>query len=382
MELCENYKNWLNESWEKLLVKMSAEVDRIGDRIPFVAVDGKYPKYYDETLGDLYWWTNGFWPGMLWQMYNATGDERYKTAAEGVEKRMDACLADGVGLHHDTGFMWLHTSVANYRKTGSEEAKNRGIHAANMLAGRYNPDGKFIRAWNGWDPVYDNSGWIIVDCMMNIHLLFWASEVTGDPRYKQVAIHHADTTLDKIVRADGSCAHIAALDTATGELDFYPRCQGYGPGSSWSRGQAWAIYGYAATYKHTGDKKYLDAAKNIAHYFLANVAQTGGVPLCDFRSPAEPVMYDSSAGVCAACGMLEIAQHVPEFEKALYEKGAVSMLRACVDKFCDWDPERDAMLGGGTGSYFHDRVHVPYIWADYFMVEAFARLMDKDIYLW
>jgi len=382
MNMCEDYKKWLDESWEKLQTKVSAEVDRIGDRIPFVTKDGKYPKYYDETLGDLYWWTNGFWPGMLWQMYNATGDERYKTAAEGVEKRMDPCLADAAGLHHDTGFMWLHTSVANFRKTGSEESKKRSLHAANILAGRYNPDGKFIRAWNSWDPVYDNSGWMIIDCMMNIPLLFWASEVTGDPRYKQIAIHHADTALKYNVREDGSCYHIVAMNPETGELDFYPPCQGYGPGSSWSRGQSWAIYGFAAAYKHTGDKKYLDAAKKIAHYFMASAALTGNVPLCDFRAPAEPVMYDSTAGACAACGMLEIAQHVPEFEKNLYEQGAMTILRATMEKFCDWDPDHDGILYGGTGSYFHDRVHVSYIWGDYFVTEAILRLLDKDIYLW
>ena len=220
MELCEKNKQWLEDVWAKLQTKMSAEVDRVGDKIPYIPENGVYVK--DMSSGndmkennDLFWWTNGFWPGMLWQMYHATGDERYKTAAEGVEKKLDAALADASGLHHDVGFMWLHSAVADYRLTGNEQSKVRGLHAANLLAGRYNPDGKFIRAWNG-----DRTGWIIVDCMMNVPLLHWAYEQTGDPRYRQIAMHHADTVLDKIVREDGSCYHIVALNPETGEVDF------------------------------------------------------------------------------------------------------------------------------------------------------------------
>ena len=384
MELCEKNKQWLEDVWAKLQTKMSAEVDRVGDKIPYIPENGVYVK--DMSSGndmkennDLFWWTNGFWPGMLWQMYHATGDERYKTAAEGVEKKLDAALADASGLHHDVGFMWLHSAVADYRLTGNEQSKVRGLHAANLLAGRYNPDGKFIRAWNG-----DRTGWIIVDCMMNVPLLHWAYEQTGDPRYRQIAMHHADTVLDKIVREDGSCYHIVALNPETGEVDFYPPCQGYDPEGSWSRGQAWAIYGFAISYKHTGEKRYLDAAKKVAHYFLANVAQTGNIPLIDFRQPAEPVWYDSTAAACAACGMLEIANSVPELEKSLYVNGAVNMMKATMEKFCNWDPSYDSILGGGSVAYHRgeNQIHVPIIYGDYFMIEFILRLMDKDLFIW
>ena len=384
MELCEKNKQWLDDVWAKLQVKMSAEVDRVGSKIPYIAENGVYKVDMsagaeEGNLGRLYGWTNGFWPGMLWQMYNATGDERYKTAAEGVEKKMDLLLADALGLHHDVGFMWLHTAVADYRKTGNEESKKRGLHAANILAGRYNPDGKFIRAWNG-----DRIGWMIIDCMMNIPLLYWAYEVTGDPRYKQIAMHHADTSLEKNIRADGSSYHIVAMDPSNGEVDFYPPCQGYDPDGAWTRGQAWAIYGFALSYKYTGEKRYLDAAKKVAHYFLANVAQTGNVPLIDFRQPAEPVHYDSTAAAIAACGMLEIAEHVPEFEKALYKNGAINMMKATMEKFCNWDPEYDSILGGGSVAYHReaDQIEVPIIYGDYFMIEFILRLLGKDLFIW
>ncbi len=375
----ENMK-WLEESWAKIQTKMSAQVDRIGDKIPYIPQDGKYIDYStDEHIG---WWTNGFWPGMLWQMFNATGDERYKAAAEACEVKLDKPL-NGGNTDHDTGFLWLHSAVANYRLTGNEESKKRAIHAANILAGRYNPDGKFIRAWNNWDPENDRTGWMIIDCMMNVPLLYWATREIGDPRYQQVAMHHADTSMAKNIREDGSSYHIVAMNPADGEVEFYPPCQGYDPNGSWSRGQAWAIYGFALSYKHTGEKRYLDAAKKVAHYFLANVAQSGNIPLCDFRAPAEPVMYDSTAAGIAACGMLEIAKHVPEFEKSLYENGAINLMKATMEKFANWNPEEDSILDGGTVAYHaKGQIEVPIIYGDYFMIEFVLRLLGKDFLIW
>ncbi|MNB71812.1 Unsaturated glucuronyl hydrolase [compost metagenome] len=376
-KLSKENQTWLNEAWEKLQLKMSAECDRIGTRIPYIPEDGQYKEDKGET--DIYWWTNGFWPGMLWQMYHATEDEKYKAAAEGVELRLDAAFDGYDGLHHDVGFMWLHSAVANYRLTGNSRSKSRGMHAANLLAGRYNPRGKFIRAWND-----DCTGWIIVDCMMNIPLLYWASDVTGDPRFAYIAKDHADTALKHVVRPDGSCNHIAILNPENGELVEAPAGQGYAGGSSWSRGQAWAIYGFALSYRYTGEQRYLDAAKQAAHYFLANVAGTDFVPVVDFRAPEEPVYWDTTAGVCAACGLLEIAGHVGDLEKALYLNGAVQILKATDRRFCNWNPEEDSIVDNGTGSY-HGRngdFEVPIIYGDYFLIEGILRLKDSDILIW
>ncbi|WP_080834161.1 glycoside hydrolase family 88 protein [Cohnella massiliensis] len=377
VEMKSQLGTWLDETWEKTKAKMSAEVERVGDRIPYIPVDGKYAEDKGET--DIYWWTNGFWPGMLWQMYNATKEEKYKAAAEGVERRLDAALEGFEGLHHDVGFMWLHSAVANYRLTGSETSKTRGLHAANVLAGRYNPRGKFIRAWNE-----DRAGWMIVDCMMNIPLLYWAARETNDPRFVYIAKDHADTTLEKIVRPDGSCNHIAILNPENGELLELPGGQGYESGSSWSRGQAWALYGFALSHRHTGDDRYLQAAKKIAHYFIANVATTGYVPLVDFRAPAEPICYDTTAGVCAACGMLQLAEAVSELEKPLYANAAVQILQATDRRFCNWNVDEDAIVGNGTGSYHgrHGDYGVPIIYGDYFFIEALLRLKEKHFLIW
>ena len=199
--LSKDNKAWVDSVFEKLKIKLAAECARIGDKIPCVAEDGVYKE--DKAITDIFWWTNGFWPGMLWQMYHATGDEAYRQTAEAVEKKLITTFDGYEDLHHDVGFMFLHTTVANYKLTGNAKSRTDSRHAANILAGRYNPLGKFIRAWNDWTPGESMAGWVIIDCMMNIPLLYWASEDLCDPRYKAIAIEHADTMLEKLMRSDG-----------------------------------------------------------------------------------------------------------------------------------------------------------------------------------
>lgn len=367
---------WVEETYEKIKAKLSAECDRVGDKIPYIAENGVYKEDKAET--DIVWWTNGFWPGMLWQMYHATGEEKYLNTARRVEDKLDKAFDVYTGLHHDVGFMWLHSAVADYRLTGNERSKARALHASHLLAGRYNPRGKFIRSWNR-----DRSGWVIVDSMMNIPLLYWARDEIKDPRFEYVAMDHADTVMKNTVRGDGSCNHVIVLDPTNGELLETPGGQGYDSGSSWSRGQAWAIYGFALSYYHTGKKEYLDTAKKVAHYFISQVDLTGNVAVIDFRAPKEPVFWDSTAGVCAACGLLEISNHVDELEKDFYVDAAIRILKATDEKFCNWDVNYDSIVQMGSGSYFtdHDK-HVPIIYGDYFFIEAVLRLLDKDILLW
>lgn len=375
-KLDEQTREWAKETYKKIERKMSAQCDRIGSKIPYIAENGVYREDKAET--DIVWWTNGFWSGMLWQMFHATGEEKYKTAAEGVEEKLDKAFDLYTGLHHDVGFMWLHSAVADYRITQNERSRARGLHAAHLLAGRYNPRGRFIRSWNR-----DRSGWVIVDSMMNIPLLYWAKDVLDDPRFEYVAMDHADTIMEKTVRGDGSCNHIIVLDPTNGELLETPGGQGYAAGSSWSRGQTWAIYGFALSYRYTKKPEYLDTAKKAANYFIAQTDRTGHVAVVDFRAPQEPVYWDSTAAACAACGLLEIAEHVPEVEKVYYVEAAVNMLKATDERFCNWDTEYDSIVQKGSGSYHteHDR-HVPIIYGDYFFMEAVLRLLNKDILIW
>lgn len=324
----------------------------------------------------------------MWLMYHETGEKRYQEIAEFTEKALDPCFDDFYGLHHDVGFMWLTSAVADYRLTGREDGKRRGLHAASLLAGRFNPAGRFIRAWN--DPAgkegkedegFDNRGWAIIDCLMNIPLLYWASDVTKDPRFRQIAMLHADRVMECFVRSDGSVRHIVEFDPFTGVMVKDYGGQGYGPGSSWTRGQAWGLYGFVISYIHTGKEEYLDTAKKIAHYFIANIPESGLIPV-DFRQPKEPAWEDSTAAAIAASGLIEISRQAGEYEKDLYRNAAVKLLKALDKERCNWTEENDCILEKCTAAY-HGREHeFNIIYGDYYFMEAVFKLKGNDVLLW
>lgn len=376
-------EQWLLILHQKMEQKLSAQLSRMGDKIPYWTVDGMYQEDYAQK--DIYWWTNGFWAGILWKMYYETRQDVYKDQARRVEEKLDQALYGFTGLHHDVGFMWLHSAVADYRLTGHEPSRARGLLAANILAGRYNPAGRFLRAWNPECVAEgeDCTGWIIVDSMMNIPLLYWAAEELKDPRFTHIARAHADTVRRTLVREDGSCGHIACLDPDTGELMKILAGQGYSPTSSWSRGQAWILYGFALSYRYTGDSSYLETAKKTAHYFISHACLTDYIPLCDFRQPSAPPCVDASAGLCAACGLLEISEHVKEEEKWLYEEHAKRLVKSISEKCCSWDMERDSMVQRCKVDYHGSKdKQTDLIYADYFLTEAVMRLLGKDFFIW
>lgn len=368
-------KKWVDEIWAKIDSKLRTVAPLNKDKIPYTTVDGVYN---DMAKEDITWWTNGFWPGMMWLMYVGTKNEMYKEVAENAEKMLDAAFEEYDHLHHDVGFMWHISSGVNYRLFGGKKSRVRTSIAADMLASRYNSSGKYIRAWNE-----DKVGWVIIDCMMNIPLLYWASEEYKDPRFKYIAMNHADTVMKTHIRPDGSVNHIVDLDPVTGEPKEAFGGQGYELGSSWSRGQAWAIYGYVISYIHTGKQEYLDTAKRVAHYFIANVCDDW-LPKADFRCPDEPVIYDSTAGACTACGLLEIAKVVPEHEKKLYLNAAMNLLKAMEKNFCNWTEEEQSILQMGTEAYFcrPQGKHAAIIYGDYYFIEAIYKLKGFDMLFW
>jgi unsaturated chondroitin disaccharide hydrolase len=322
-------------------------------------------------------------------MYDFTKEEKYMNLARSIEKKLDLAFSGFEGLHHDVGFMWTLTSVLNFRLTGDKTARTRALHAANILTGRYNPRGKFIRAWNR-----DCTGWIIIDCMMNLSLLFWAGEQLQDPRFVFIASDHADTALKYLVREDGSCNHIAILDPLNGALLETPAGQGYAAGSSWTRGQAWALYGFAIIYCHTKEIRYLEAARRIAQYFREEVSRYGYIPPVDFRAPCKPEIIDTSAGSIAACGLLALAEiqekHRLNFagsgeeSENLFLQDAVKILKAIEVTHGDWDIATDGFIKMATAQY-HDKPderHIPLIYGDYFFMEAVNRLRGSNINIW
>lgn len=380
----EKDRQWLDELFIKFERKMEKVAERSQNKLPAMALNGVHDdrasKEREWNMDDgINWWTNGFWGGMLWLLYHATGKERYGEIARKSEEMLDACFEGFYGLHHDVGFMWIPTAVADYRLTGNKEARRRGLHAANMLAGRFNPVGKFIRAWN--DLADDTRGWAIIDCMLNINLLYWAYEETKDPRFKQIAMMHADTARENFVRPDGSVKHIVEFNPETGEPVRDYGGQGYGLGSSWTRGQTWGMYGFVLSYIHTGKQEYLDTAKQIAHYFIANIPEDGLIPV-DFRQPSEPVWFDDTAAAVAACGLIEIAKAVPELEKEMYLKAALKLLKALDEKHSDWSEDTDCVLTHCSGSYHSDVHNHTLVYADCYYLEAILKLRGSNFLLW
>lgn len=368
-------KERIDEIWKHVDEKLKNSAPHAEGKLPYTAIDGRYDNMLEKKPC---WWTNGFFSGIMWLMYRDTGDEFYKAAARGQEQLLDRAFEVYDGLHHDVGFMWKLSSGADYLITGSDKALLRTKRAADILASRYNAKGRFIRAWNR-----DCYGWAIIDCMMNIQLLYWAAEETGDSRYSFIADSHAHSTMENHIRPDGSVRHIVVYDHENGEgvLEVKPG-QGFNAGSSWSRGQAWALYGFILSYIHTGKEEYLDTAKKTAHYFIASVCGDY-LPRCDFRAPEEPVIYDSSAGTIAACGLIEIAKHVPEYEKELYLDAALKLLFAMEEKFCDWSTDTDFILAMGTEAYNKENGHhIPLIYGDYFFIEALYKLRGNTLLFW
>ena len=372
---------WLDSIWDKVVKKLSRTVPSVGETFfPYTTKDGKFTNPYDNELP--YWWTDGFWTGILWKMYEATGENMYMEYANRLEDKLDAVIEDFQTLHHDVGFMWLLSSVANYRLTGNQKARRRGVHVAATLAGRFNPNGNFIRAWNtNPSDDFDNAGWAIIDSMMNIPLLYWATEETKDPRFKSIAMKHADTLMKNAIRPDGSVKHIMEFHPETGEYIKNHTGQSYAEEASWTRGQSWALYGFTLSYIHTGKKEYLDTAKTVAHYFIANSVEDP-VPPCDFRSPKEPAYKDTTAGLCAACGLLELANVVPEYEKELYRNAALRILKATEERYCDWSDTEDSIVQYGTEAYHFGAKNIPIIYADYYFIEALLKLKGNSTLLW
>ena len=364
---------WLNRMTEQLHRKMTYAVGKAGETawIPYTTDGHQWKK------NDIGWWTNGFWPANMWQMYRMTGDGLYREEALRAEEMLDEALRNFKNLSHDMGFMWLIQSGVRYALEKNQDSYDRTLFAAEMLAARYNPNG-FIRAWNE----EGREGWAIVDCMMNLPLLYWASEETGDPRYRQIAMRHADTTIQHFVRPDGSCNHIVIFDPETGEFLENPGGQGYESGSSWSRGQSWALYGFVLSWLCTGEQRYLDTAKRVAHYFISQIADDW-MPRCDFRQPEEPLLRDNVAGNVAACGLLELARAVPALEGRFYFDAAVRILKAQEQDAANWETDDPAIFTKCTSAW-HDLNgrHITMTYGDYFFIEAINKLRGDRLLFW
>lgn len=374
--------NWKDEAWAFIEERTKLNNEKIGSNFPHSAPNKKY------QLENEQWWTAGFWPGILWRVYLENKDENLRTNAEVCEDKMNHLLSDTEAIDHDLGFMWTLSSLANYKITKSKQARKRALLAANLLMGRFNSNGNYIRAWNAWSEGEDNSGVAIIDCLMNLPILYWASEEIGDPRFKQVAEKHVEMVLNHFIRPDGSVQHMVVFNSITGEVVEKCGGQGFAANSAWARGCAWAVYGLTLSYKYTKNEEILNAAKKTAHYFIANV-KGEKYPVWDFRVPedteAKRYKYpDSSAGAIAACGLLLLSECVEDVEKDLYLDAGESILKNLYFECGTMDDiEEEGLIKHGAGHFPEQKnLDVPLIYGDYFFVEGISVLKGEKLLFW
>ena len=300
--------------FSQLKEELSAQLKVLVNEIP----DDQVPRSYPNKEGN-YWmvgirdWTCGFPAGSFWYMYELTNDEYWKQVAientlklEGVQYRTNT---------HDLGFMVFCSYGNAYRLTGDEAYKNVILQASESLITRFNPKIGAIRSWDHNRDKWDYP--VIVDNMMNLEMLFWASKVTGDSKYRDIAVSHADVTLENHYRDDWSSWHVVSYDTITGEPVKKNTHQGLNDDSAWARGQAWGFYGYTMCYRETGDERYLDAAENIIDFMIQHLPDDY-VFYWDFDDPNIPdAPRDASAASITASALYELSTFSQNGDKYL-----------------------------------------------------------------
>jgi unsaturated chondroitin disaccharide hydrolase len=360
---------WVEQAWEQVVHKIEKTSHTVGAAFPNGTNNGRF------EMTPAHDWVAGFWPGLLWLVYSETKNERLQALAIACEEQISQTLWEFEHLHHDVGFMFGLSSIKQYEHLADETAKRHALMAASLLAGRFNPAGSFIRAWPNWGNE-DHSGWAIIDCMMNLPLLYWASEEIADPRYRHIAELHADMVLKEFMQEDGSVHHIVAFDPETGARVGALAGQGYAADSAWSRGAAWALYGFALSYTYTGKERYLSAAKRVAEFFLHHLP-ADKVPYWDFRLPkhADAAPRDSAAAAIAASGLLEIASILGAVDGLHYKQAAEEILFSLYQDYTEWQEDSEGLLLHGTG-YFMANIYVDasLIYGDYYFVEALLKL--------
>ena len=329
----------------------------------------------------IYWWCSGFYPGSLWYIYEYTQNEAVKTLAEKNTLKLDPIQY--VTNDHDVGFQ-LNCSYGNgFRLTGNEDYKKVLYQGAQSLATRFSSVTGVIRSWD-----FLRRGWkypVIIDNMMNLELLFWATQATGDSTFYDIAVKHADTTLKNHFRADNSLYHGLNYNPETGEIKHYQGGQGFSEKSAWARGQAWGLYGYTLMYRFTKERKYLEQAIKIAEFTLNHPNMPKDlIPYWDYNAPGIPdALRDASAAAINCSGLLELSQYVSEERAKKYYKAAEKMLQTLSS------PAYTAEEGTNGGFILKHsvgnipsgtEVDMPLTYADYYYVEALCRyksLNDK-----
>ena len=326
-------------------------------------------------------WNTGFWTGILWHAYELTGDEKYKNVALGQIPSYLYRIKNKLGVnHHDMGFVFSLSCVAAWKLAGSEEGKEAAILAADNLISRYKENGKFIQAWGNVNDPQDNR--LIIDCLLNIPLLYWATEVTGDKKYDEMAWNHFNTTVGVCCRPDASTYHTYYFDPETGAPVKGVTHQGAFDESAWARGQSWGVYGPMLTRTYKDSDAAMSVVKATASYFIDHLPEDY-IPywdLCFTDGSGEP--RDTSSAAIASCGMLEALKYMDENDplRPIFKNAVNRMINSLIDNYLTKDiPESNGLLLHAT--YAKPQgigIDEMNIWGDYFYIEALHRLLDPD----
>ena len=339
----------------------------------------RFPKTYEndslKTSGSD-WWCSGFYPGSLLYLYEQTGDTVLYNEATRV---LGLLSKEQYNTHtHDLGFM-MYCSFGNALRLQpiNAEYKQILINSAKSLSTRFNPTVGCIKSWDSKPGDF----LVIIDNMMNLELLFWATKATGDSSFYNIAVTHANTTMKNHFRPDYSSYHVINYNPQTGEVQQKKTAQGFADSSAWARGQSWGLYGYTVVYRETGDKKYLDQANNIAHFILTNThLPADKIPYWDYDAPnILNALRDASAAAVMASALIELSGYVSKDNADNYMTVAKTILQNLSTEHykAAIDTNGGFILKHSVGNLpAHSEVDVPLTYADYYFLEAMKRYED------
>ena len=344
-------------------------------------------------------WTDGFYIGVFNLAYLLSGDPEFRQLAKSYDSFFELRIQNTpkineenqfLPLDHDVGMIFLPVAGFGLEEEKSEYYRQMLLKAADVLVERFNPMGNFIRAWDTWewdtDPefIQEKKGKAIIDSMMNIPLLFQAHKLTGDSRYYEIGVKHAHTMADHIVRPDNSTFHTFNFDPVTGKPVGGKTEQGYSHDSCWSRGQSWAVYGFALAYKYTGCQRFLEISQKTGAYFMAHLNSLD-LPCWDFSAAHQLFApWDSAAALICASGYLELFDLTGE---VVYRENALRLLKA-VERFCltaDYPDCQPLIIHGCSGTAYsknapeilkNTTIDQALVYADYFYLECKLKLSD------
>lgn len=383
----------IDQSFETALVQYKGMRARLGpDRFPKTYYKSE-DRFQSATSSD---WCSGFYPGTLAYLYEFSGDTAIRSEMERILPVLEK-EKNNKGTH-DLGFM-MYCSFGNAERVAPRpEYQAILLQSARSLATRYNPTVGCIKSWDrvkSWDGKTIWSYPVIIDNMINLELLFYASRVTGDSSFRQMAISHADHTMRNHLRSDYSSYHVVNYDPASGAVVSKETHQGFSDYSTWSRGQAWGVYGFTMVYRETKDVRFLKTAIHMADYFLDhlpadrvpdwdfNVGQPGYTPLWKYdASRFTRIPKDASAAAVVASALIELSGYVPEAKSKLYMSEAEAIIKSLSSEAYMAKPGENGNFllmhsTGGVPSYAE--IDVPLTYADYYFVEALHRYQAKQM---